>query len=43
MLTLARHVSAADRSMKAGAWEKKAFVGSELVCSGSLIFAVAEP
>jgi D-3-phosphoglycerate dehydrogenase len=30
MLTLARHVSAADRSMKAGAWEKKAFVGTEL-------------
>ena len=30
MLALARHVSAADSSMKAGRWEKKAFAGSEL-------------
>ncbi len=30
LLNLARHVCAADRSMKAGAWEKKAFSGTEL-------------
>ncbi len=30
LLGLARHLSAADRSMKAGQWEKKAFAGTEL-------------
>jgi D-3-phosphoglycerate dehydrogenase len=30
MLALARHVPAADRSMKDGRWEKKAFAGTEL-------------
>ena len=30
MLALARHVPAADRSMKAGRWDKKALAGSEL-------------
>lgn len=30
VLALARQVPAADRSMKAGKWEKKAFAGSEL-------------
>lgn len=30
MLNLARHVAAADRSMKAGEWEKKKFGGTEL-------------
>lgn len=30
LLNLARHVSAADRSMKAGRWDKKAFSGTEL-------------
>lgn len=30
MLALARHIPRADASMKAGSWEKKKFVGSEL-------------
>lgn len=30
LLTLARHVCAADRAMKAQRWEKKAFAGTEL-------------
>ena len=30
MLSLARHIPAADASMKAGHWDKKAFTGSEL-------------
>lgn len=30
MFALARHISPADRSMKAGEWEKKAFSGTEL-------------
>jgi D-3-phosphoglycerate dehydrogenase len=30
MLALARHVSAADRSMKDGEWDKRRFVGTEL-------------
>lgn len=30
LLSLARHVPAADQAMKAGRWEKKAFAGTEL-------------
>lgn len=30
MLTLARHVSQADQSLRAGKWEKKKFMGTEL-------------
>ena len=30
MLSLARHIPQADRSMKAGRWDKKAFEGTEL-------------
>ncbi len=30
MVAMARHVAAADRSMKDARWEKKAFAGSEL-------------
>jgi D-3-phosphoglycerate dehydrogenase len=30
MLTLARHITAADQSMKAGKWEKKALSGTEI-------------
>ena len=31
MLTLARRVAAADRSMKAGEWDRKSFTGTELL------------